>query len=228
MSERMNGSTNDTQRGPGRIGAGLGRRWLRPLAAAALLLAAAGAARADAVEALRDFVREAKTGRAAFTQTVTAPDGAKKKSSSGSFEFARPNRFRFEYRKPYEQLIVGDGQKVWIFDADLQQASSRPLAQALGSTPAALLAGGALEKDFNLSNLPSAQGLDWVQAAPRDKEAAFQSLRVAFKGRTLAAIEIVDSFGQHSRLDFSELATNVPVAPESFRFVPPKGVAVVE
>lgn len=230
MSEGMSSSTNDTQRGTGRIGAGLGlaRHLVRPLAAAALLLAAAGAARADAVEALRDFVREAKTGRAAFTQTVTAPDGAKKKSSSGSFEFARPNRFRFEYRRPYEQLIVGDGQKVWIFDADLQQASSRPLAQALGSTPAALLAGGALEKDFNLSNLPSAQGLDWVQATPRDKEAAFQSLRVAFKGRTLAAIEIVDSFGQHSRLDFSELATNVLVAPESFRFVPPKGVAVVE
>ncbi len=228
MSEGMSSSTNDTQRGAGRIGAGLGRRLARPLAAAALLLAAAGAARADAVEALREFVREAKTGRAAFSQTVTAPDGAKKKSSSGSFEFARPNRFRFEYRKPYEQLIVGDGQKVWIFDADLQQASARPLAQALGSTPAALLAGGALEKDFNLSNLPSAQGLDWVQATPRDKETAFQSLRVAFKGRTLAAIEIVDSFGQHSRLDFSELVTNVPVAPESFRFVPPKGVAVVE
>jgi outer membrane lipoprotein carrier protein len=228
MSEGMSSSTNDTQGGTGRIGAGLGRRLLRPLAAAALLLAAAGAAHADAVEALRNFVREAKTGRAAFTQTVTAPDGAKKKTSSGSFEFARPNRFRFEYRKPYEQLIVGDGQKVWIFDADLQQASSRPLAQALGSTPAALLAGSGLDKDFNLSNLPSAQGLDWVQATPRDKEAAFQSLRVAFKGRTLAAIEIVDSFGQHSRLDFSELSTNVPVAPESFRFVPPKGVAVVE
>lgn len=199
-----------------------------PLAAAALLLGAAGAARADALESLRDFVREAKTGRAAFTQTVTSPDGAKKKASSGSFEFSRPNRFRFEYRKPYEQLIVGDGQKVWIFDADLQQASSRPLSQALGSTPAALLAGGSLDKDFNLSNLPAAQGLEWVQALPRDKESAFQSLRVGFKGRSLAAIEIVDSFGQHSRLDFNDLATNVPVAPDDFKFVPPKGVAVVE
>ncbi|WP_066341696.1 outer membrane lipoprotein chaperone LolA [Azohydromonas lata] len=203
-------------------------RLVTPLAAAALLLAAAGAARADALESLRDFVREAKTGRAAFTQTVTSPDGAKKKASSGNFEFSRPNRFRFEYLKPYEQLIVGDGQKVWIFDADLQQASSRPLAQALGSTPAALLAGGSLDKDFNLSNLPASQGLEWVQALPRDKESAFQSLRVGFKGRALAAIEIVDSFGQHSRLDFNDLATNVSVAPEDFKFVPPKGVAVVE
>lgn len=203
-------------------------RLVKPLAAATLLLAAAGAARADALESLRDFVREAKTGRAAFTQTVTSPDGAKKKASSGNFEFSRPNRFRFEYRKPYEQLIVGDGQKVWIFDADLQQASSRPLAQALGSTPAALLAGGSLDKDFNLSNLPASQGLEWVQALPRDKESAFQSLRVGFKGRALAAIEIVDSFGQHSRLDFNDLATNVSVAPEDFKFVPPKGVAVVE
>jgi outer membrane lipoprotein carrier protein len=117
---------------------------------------------------------------------------------------------------------------VWIFDTDLQQASSRPLAQALGATPAALLAGGALDKDFNLANLPSAQGLDWVQATPLAKDGAFQSLRVAFRGRTLAAIEIVDSFGQHSRLEFSDLATNVPVAPDSFKFVPPKGVAVVE
>ncbi|MDZ5461314.1 outer membrane lipoprotein chaperone LolA [Azohydromonas lata] len=203
-------------------------RLVKPLATAALLLAAAGAARADALESLRDFVREAKTGRAAFTQTVTSPDGAKKKASSGNFEFSRPNRFRFEYLKPYEQLIVGDGQKVWIFDADLQQASSRPLAQALGSTPAALLAGGSLDKDFNLSNLPASQGLEWVQALPRDKESAFQSLRVGFKGRALAAIEIVDSFGQHSRLDFNDLATNVSVAPEDFKFVPPKGVAVVE
>ena len=111
----------------------------------ALLCAAAVAvsmpARADAVDALRDFVREARTGRAAFTQTVTSPDGAKKKTSSGRFDFARPNRFRFAYTKPYEQLIVGDGQKVWIHDVDLQQVTTRPMSQALGATPAALLAG---------------------------------------------------------------------------------------
>ena len=197
--------------------------------AALVLCVAAASARADAVDALRDFARDAKNGRAMFTQLVTSPDGAKKKTSSGSFEFARPNRFRFAYTKPFEQLIVGDGEKVWIYDADLQQASVRAMDKALGATPAALLAGSALEKDFELRALPSAQGLDWVQATPRSKDetANLQSLRVGFKGKLLAAIELVDGFGQRSLLSFNELATNVTLAPETFRFVPPKGVEVL-
>lgn len=203
------------------------RHFLCSAATAALLLGAT-AAHADGLESLREFVREARTGRASFTQTVTAPDGTKKRTSSGRFEFARPNRFRFEYLKPYEQLIVADGQKVWIYDPDLQQVSARPLAQALGATPAALLAGGQLERDFELAPQPAAQGLEWVQALPRQGDGALQSLRVGFKGRQLVAIEILDSFGQRSRLDFSALETNVPMAPDAFRFVPPKGAAVVE
>jgi outer membrane lipoprotein carrier protein len=191
-------------------------------------LAVALPAQADPVDTLREFVREAKTGRAAFTQTVTSPDGAKKKQSSGNFEFARPNRFRFAYKKPFEQLIVGDGQKVWIYDTDLQQASSRPMSQALGATPAALLAGGSLEKDFAVSALPASQGVEWVQALPKVKDGQFQSLRIGFKGKTLAALELTDSFGQKSLLQFADVATNVAVAPESFRFTPPKGVDVVE
>jgi outer membrane lipoprotein carrier protein len=195
----------------------------------ATALAIAVPARADAVDALREFVRDAKSGRAAFTQTVTSPDGAKKKTSSGRFEFVRPNRFRFAYEKPYEQLIVADGQKVWIYDPDLQQATSRPLAQALGATPAALLAGGALDKDFELSPQPSAQGLDWVRATPRAREGAqFTSLRVGFRGKTLAAIELVDPFGQTSLLQFADVATNVALATDAFRFVPPKGAEVIE
>lgn len=201
---------------------------MRRIAFSVLMLCAA-AARADAVEALRDFVRDAVTGRAAFTQVVTSPDGARKKTSSGSFEFARPNRFRFAYSKPFEQLIVGDGQKVWLYDADLQQASVRAMDKALGATPAALLAGAALDKDFELRALPAAQGLEWVQATPREKDEAtnLQSLRVGFKGKTLAAVELVDGFGQRSLLSFHDLATNVAQAPETFRFVPPKGVDVL-
>jgi len=196
---------------------------------AACLILVAAVARADAVDALREFVRDAKSGRATFTQVVTAPDGAKKKTSSGSFEFARPNRFRFAYAKPFEQLIVADGQKVWIYDADLQQASVRSMDKALGATPAALLAGGSLEKDFELKALPSAEGLDWVQATPRVKDDAanLRSLKVGFNGRTLAAIELVDGFGQRSLLSFKDLATNVTLAPDHFRFVPPKGVDVL-
>ncbi len=198
---------------------------MRPFALCILMLCTA-AARADAVEALREFARDALTGRAAFTQVVTSPDGAKKKTSSGRFEFARPNRFRFTYDKPFEQLIVGDGQKLWLYDADLQQASVRALDKALGATPAALLAGAAPDKDFELLALPAAQGLAWVQAVPREKNDAanLQSLRVGFKGKTLAAIELVDGFGQRSLLSFHDLAVNVVQAPETFRFVPPKGV----
>ncbi len=118
-----------------------------------LLGFSAMAAQAGAVESLKEFVRDVKSGSASFTQTVTSPDGVKKKNSSGVFEFSRPNRFRFAYAKPFEQVIVADGQKVWIYDADLNQASSRQFSTALGATPAALLAGGNLEKDFELSAL---------------------------------------------------------------------------
>ncbi|MFO1272464.1 MAG: outer membrane lipoprotein chaperone LolA [Rubrivivax sp.] len=198
----------------------------RLLAAAALLFAAA--AHADAVDTLRDFVREVKTGRATFTQTVTSPDGARKKTSSGSFEFARPDRFRFVYTKPFEQTIVADGQKVWTYDPDLNQASSRALSKAIGATPAALLAGGSLEEEFTLAAQPSAGGLDWALATPKAKDGPFQSMRVGFKGKVLAAVEIVDGFGQRSLLQFSDFAANAALAADAFRFVPPKGADLLE
>jgi outer membrane lipoprotein carrier protein len=185
-------------------------------------------ARADAVDTLREFVREVKSGQAVFTQTVTSADGSRKKVSSGDFEFVRPNRFRFAYTKPFEQLIVADGQKVWIFDRDLNQASSRKLTQALGSTPAALLAGASLEPDFVLAAEPSKEGLDWALATPRAKDGAFQSMRVGFRGKELAAVEIVDSFGQRSRLDFSRFVPHASLATERFRFTPPAGADVIE
>lgn len=196
------------------------------LALGALVLT--GLARADAVQTLKDFGREVKSGKAEFTQTVTSPDGQRKKSSSGSFEFQRPNQFRFAYTKPFEQLIVGDGQKVWIYDPDLKQASARRMSAALGATPAALLAGANLEKDFELKALPAAQGLDWVQAQPRQADSGLQSLKIGFKGRELAAIEVVDGFGQRSLLQFSGVQANAPVAAERFRFVLPPGADLIE
>ncbi|HEY0817364.1 MAG TPA: outer membrane lipoprotein chaperone LolA [Rhizobacter sp.] len=195
---------------------------------ASLLMVAAAAAQADAVDTLKEFVREVKTGRAEFTQTVTSPDGAKKKTSSGKFEFSRPNRFRFAYQKPFEQLIVADGQKVWIYDADLNQASSRKFSQALGATPAALLAGGSLEKDFDLAAQPAKDGLDWVEATPKAKDGSFKSVRVGFKGKTLSAIEVVDAFNQRSLLQFSQFVANEPAKPEAFVFTVPKGADVIE
>ena len=165
------------------------KRSLRLGLALAAALAAPLTAAADPVETLRSFVRDVKSGHAEFTQTVTSADGAKKKSSSGSFDFARPNRFRFAYAKPFEQTIVGDGEKVWIYDADLNQVSSRKLGQALGATPAALLAGGSLERDFDLADLPPRDGLEWAEAKPKVKDGAFQSVRVGFKGKDLAALD---------------------------------------
>ena len=203
---------------------------------AVLLALASWAAHADAVDALRDFIRDVKTGRAQFTQTVTSPDSAKKKTSSGSFEFARPNRFRFAYAKPFEQLIVADGVKVWIYDADLNQASSRKFSAALGATPAALLAGGSLDADFDLAAVSAKDaakdvakdGLDWVQATPKLKDGAFKSVRVGFRGKELAAVEIIDAFDQRSMLQFSQFNAGVSFKPDAFRFTPPAGADVIE
>ena len=194
----------------------------------AALLALNGVARADAVDTLREFVRDVKSGRAAFTQTVIASDGVRKKTSIGQFEFLRPNRFRFAYTKPFEQLIVADGVKVWIYDADLNQASSRRIAQALGATPAALLAGGALDGEFTLAPQPARDGLEWALATPKAKDGPFQSMRVGFKGKELAAVEITDSFGQRSALAFSRFEPNVAFDAERFRYTPPAGAEVVE
>jgi outer membrane lipoprotein carrier protein len=173
-------------------------------------------------------VRDVKSGRSTFTQTVTAPDGAKKRSSSGSFEFLRPNRFRFVYAKPLEQTIVSDGQKVWIYDADLNQVSIRKFSAVLGATPAALLAGGSLDKDFDVSNQPSEGGLEWVLALPKVKDGAFQSVRIGFKAKTLAVVEITDSFGQRSNLQFSQMQSNAVIAADAFKFTPPAGADVIE
>lgn len=204
------------------------KRALRALLAWGALVLAPVAAHADAVDALKAFVQQAKTGRATFTQTVTSPDGAKTKTSSGSFEFARPDRFRFAYTKPFEQLIVADGQKVWIYDSDLNQVSSRKFTQAIGATPAALLAGGDLGRDFDLVAEPSKEGLDWARATPKTKDGAFESMRIGFKGNQLAAVEIIDNFSQRSRLTFTQFTANLELPAESFRFVVPKGVDVLE
>jgi outer membrane lipoprotein carrier protein len=193
--------------------------------ALALLLAAA--ARADSVDLLRDFATHVKSARAGFTQTVTSVDGAKKKDSSGQFEFVRPNRFRFSYAKPFEQQIVADGQKVWLYDVDLNQVTVRPMSQALGATPAALLAGGTLDNEFQLKAAPAADGFEWVQATPRTPDGPIRLLRVGFKGSALAALEIVDAFGQRSMLRFTALEQNIKLPDSTFQFTPPQGVDVI-
>jgi len=206
----------------------LPRRALLALPLAPMLLLAPLAARADAVETLRGFVQTVQSGRAAFTQVATSPDGAKKKTSTGAFEFQRPNRFRFDYAKPYEQQIVADGQKVWLFDVDLNQVTVRPFDQTLGATPAALLAGGSLERDFTLSAEPDQGGLQWAAAQPKAKESQIRQLRVGFRGKDLAAIELTDALGQRSRLDFARFEANLKLPAERFRFSAPAGADVLQ
>jgi outer membrane lipoprotein carrier protein len=186
------------------------------------------AARADAVAALEAFVRDARTGSAEFTQTVTSPDGAKRRSSSGTFEFSRPNRFRFSYTKPFEQIIVADGQRLWIYDPDLNQVISRKQSSALTATPAALLAGAQLDRDFRLSAEPARDGLEWVKAVPRQAEGGFESLRIGFRNGELAAVDITDSLGQRSLLQFRDLKLNRPLPADRWVFAVPKGADVIQ
>jgi outer membrane lipoprotein carrier protein len=196
----------------------------------------AAAAHAGAMESLENFIRTAKSGRAEFTQVITGPSRegqpARTKSSSGTFEFQRPNHFRFEYRKPFEQTIVADGQTLWLFDKDLNQVSQRKQARVLGSTPAALIAASpdleTLKRDFDLQALPDKDGLSWVQATPRQKEGQLTSMKVGFRGDQLAALDILDSFGQRSLLTFTGMQVNTGVTADAFRFTPPKGADVVQ
>jgi outer membrane lipoprotein carrier protein len=207
------------------------------------LASVCSAAHADAVATLRSFVKDVQTGRGSFTQVVTSPDGQKTRKSTGTLEFARPNRFRFAYAGPTEQLIVGDGKQVWLYDTDLNQVTVRPMSQALGATPAALLSGGSLDKDFTLkalsvesssaaaaSSTPSQarSSLEWVEALPRHKDGQFQSVRVGFKQGQLAALEILDSFGQRSRLDFAQFESKVALPATRFEFTPPAGADVLK
>ena len=208
------------------------------------LMALASAAHADAVATLRSFVKDVHSGRGSFTQTVTSPDGKKTRKSTGTLEFQRPNKFRFAYAGPTEQLIVGDGKQVWLYDTDLNQVTVRPMNDTIGASPAALLAGGSLDKDFTLSNVTAGSSsaatatstpsqatssLEWVEALPRHKEGQFQSVRVGFnkKNGQLAALEILDSFGQRSRLDFAQFESKVALPATRFQFTPPKGADVL-
>ena len=184
-------------------------------------------------------MRTAVSGRAEFTQVVTTParDGqaARSKTSSGRFEFLRPNRFKFVYRKPFEQTLVADGQTLWLYDVDLNQVTARQQAQVLGSTPAALIAAApdlrALQADFTLAAAPDQDGLQWVVATPKTKDSQLQVIRVGFRGAEkmaeLAALEILDSFGQRSRLTFSQMEINPRLSAEVFQFKPPKGADVI-
>ena len=214
--------------------------WRLVVAGVLSLLALSAAAQTiGGMDSLEYFVRNTRSGRADFTQVVTAParegQTAKSKTSSGTFEFSRPNRFKFFYQKPFEQTIVADGQTLWLHDVDLNQVTARKLSQVMNGTPAALIAAApdlqGLQADFTLRALPEKAGLQWVQAIPKTRDGQLQSISVGFRstaqGSELAVLDILDSFGQRSIMSFARFEANAAFGPSHFQYKPPAGADVI-
>ena len=208
---------------------------------ALLLSFGVASAHANSLDTLEAFLKSTKSGRADFTQVVTSPAKAgqtsvRSKTSTGQFSFLRPTRFRFDYLKPFAQVIVADGQTLWLYDADLEQVTARKQAQALGSTPAALVATAAdlsaLQKEFTLEAQADGEGLQWVQATPKNRESTIQSVRLGLRADgaqvSLGKLEIFDAMGQRSVLSFERFEVNpAHLGVAQFNFVTPKGVSVI-
>lgn len=208
---------------------------IKKTVATIFIAACAGSAGAGGLESLENFIKTVKTAHTDFTQVVTMParegQAARTKTSSGIFEFSRPGRFKFVYKKPFEQTILADGQTLWLYDVDLNQVTARKQAQALGSTPAALIASApdirALQADFVLASDGQHDGLEWVLATPKAKDSSLQSVRVGFRAGELAALDILDSFGQQSNLSFRAFQANAALDAARFHFQPPAGADVI-
>ncbi|MCL4802473.1 MAG: outer membrane lipoprotein chaperone LolA [Burkholderiales bacterium] len=189
---------------------------------------AASPAGAAALDRLDRFMTATRTAQGAFQQRIYDRGGKLVQASSGTLAFQRPGKFRWSYVKPYPQLIVGDGERVWVYDEDLKQVTVRKLDVALGATPAALLAGDdAAMRAFVLRDEGVQDGLEWLAATPRDKESSFERIRMGFGADGLARMELTDSFGQRTELVFTALERNPRLAPELFEFVPPPGADVI-
>jgi outer membrane lipoprotein carrier protein len=204
--------------------------YLRRIFTALTLIALhAAAIPSTGLETLENFVRTVKSGKSEFTQTVTSPARAgevpRVKTSSGSFEFQRPGKFKFQYKKPFEQLILADGQNLWIYDADLNQASQRKQSAAFANTPAALIASAtdlsALRNEFTLENAPEKDGMTWVSAKPKAADSTLQTVRIGFRSDALAQLDITDSFGQRSLINFTAMQVNPALPASSFQFTLP-------
>lgn len=205
------------------------RRAFVALSAAMLFAAGFTPAHAGGLDQLRAFLGDTRSARGEFTQKALRADGSVAESSGGEFAFARPGRFRWDVRRPFEQLLVADGQRLYFFDKDLNQVTVRRLADALSATPAAILFGDSdLERDFALRELPPRDGLEWIEAVPRNKDAGIERIALGFRDDLPGALEVGDAFGRTTVFEFRAIARNAAVAPEVFRFVAPKGVDVVE
>jgi outer membrane lipoprotein carrier protein len=185
-------------------------------------------AHAGAIDQLHDFLKSTHTLRADFSQMIVGKNGRKPQQSSGTVAISRPGKLRWEILKPYPQLVVGDGEKVWIHDPDLQQVTVRKAGQAIGGSPAALLSGSnELEKNFTLKEAGEGEGMAWVEATPKAGDSGFEKVRLGFAGNDLKAMELQDSFGQTTLIRFARIERNPNLPAATFKFTPPAGADVV-
>jgi outer membrane lipoprotein carrier protein len=203
------------------------RSFVRVLfAVVGVLLSPLGAA--SGLDQLHAFLTGTQGAQGAFKQVVVNKDGRTTQTTSGTFAFQRPGKFRWTYEKPFDQLIVGDGEKVWVYDRDLNQVIVRKLDAALGATPAALLAGdNALEENFTLIASGESEGMQYVDATPKSAESQFMRIRLGFVDELPRRMQLTDAFGQTTELTFSDVRRNPKIATDAFQFKPPQGADVV-
>jgi len=182
---------------------------------------------------LQHFVEHVAAATGSYSQTTISADGDARPTQSGTFAFARPGRFRWATEQPYEQLVVADGSHVFQYDPDLAQVTVRPLNDAIGASPAAILFGsGALEDSFDVTELPRSDnppedGLDWLRAVPHASDAGFSQVDIGLRDNLPVRIELLDSFGQTTRIAFGQVTPAANLPDETFRFTPPDDVDVV-
>jgi outer membrane lipoprotein carrier protein len=189
----------------------------------------ATAAHAGAIEKLKTFIAATHSAQANFSQVVLDQNGKRMQSASGVMQFQRPGKFRWTYQKPYEQIIVGDGAKFWLYDKDLNQVTVKKLDAALGSSPAALLAGSnEIERGFTLKDAGNRDGLEWLQATPKAQDSSFEKVLMAFDAEAgLVVMELNDAFGHKTVLRFSAMQRNPKLPAQQFQFTPPVGADIV-
>ena len=185
-------------------------------------------ANAGGVDRLKEYFKNINSMRAGFHQTVADSQGRKLQEVDGTMQLQRPGKFRWDYDKPYVQQIVGDGEKIWLYDPELNQVTVRELTKAIGSSPAALLAGNnEMDKHFLLKDTSRKGDLEWVLATSKDKEGEFERVFFGFKGDSLHEMELHDSFGNRTNIVFSNVERNPSLTTKSFQFKPPAGADVV-
>ncbi len=182
---------------------------------------------ANNVAKLQQQLSDIKTLQASFTQQVSGKNN-KVQSSSGQVNLVRPGKFRWIYTKPYPQEIISDGKQVWLYDIDLAQVTIKSVGKALDASPAAILAGNnKLDRSFNTAELPSKDGLYWVELTPKQQESSFARIRIGFNESNLSRMELDDQFGQTTLIQFTQLIRNKAIDDKIFTFTPPAGSDVI-